>query len=258
MATQLTKVVANFETSIASKLAFSATTGSLTSAVDKNGVALPTGKYCMIADRGTGDEEHLLFDLTGTAMTNIVSISRQGVSTAGVQNANGHRAGSKCYLTDFVNLKTIVDILNGVDTLDAENPLKYGADPTYTDDKQLIAKKYVDVFLADKASVSGNNNFAGNNSFALSPSIPDAITSSQPVTLAQLLAAVFIGIPAGFENVDVSRELSGRVISLHDNINGKTYVFDYDYNDQICAIFDGSRRTVLTTVDGQFISKVTN
>ena len=135
MSSKLTKVVANFETSLATKLANGAVAGALTSITDKNSVALPAGKYCMIVDRGTGDEEHLVFDLSGTAMSNIFSISRQGVQTVGVQNLNGHRAGSKCYLTDFVNLKIIVDILNGVDTLDSANPVKYDTDPTFNDSK---------------------------------------------------------------------------------------------------------------------------
>ena len=45
MASKLTKVVANFETSLATKLANGATSGALTSITDKNGVNLPTGKY---------------------------------------------------------------------------------------------------------------------------------------------------------------------------------------------------------------------
>ncbi len=139
MSSKLTKVIANFETSLATKLANGAVAGALTSIVDKNGVNLPVGKYCMIVDRGTGDEEHLVFDLSGTAMTNIFSISRQGVQTAGVQNLNGHRAGSKAYLTDFVNLKIIVDILNGDDTLDSTKPIKYDADPTFNDSKQVVS-----------------------------------------------------------------------------------------------------------------------
>jgi hypothetical protein len=64
-------------------------------------------------------------------MTNIFSISRQGVQTAGVQNLNGHRAGAKCYLTDFVNLKIIVDIINGDDSFDSTKPIKYDADPSF-------------------------------------------------------------------------------------------------------------------------------
>lgn len=242
MSSKLTKVVANFETSLATKLANGATSGALTSITDKNSVALPAGKYCMIVDRGTGDEEHLIFDLSGTAMTNIFSVSRQGVQTAGVQNLNGHRAGSKCYLTDFVNLKIIVDILNGVDTLDAASPVKYDADPTFNDSKQLVSKGYVDTNLAGKASTNGNNTFTGNNNFINSPNIPNAVSASQPVTLAQLMAAALTGIQAGLEYVDVAINGDGSVRSLHDNVNGKTFVFEYDDNRLLKSIYDGVKK----------------
>lgn len=242
MASKLTKVVANFETSLATKLGSGATSGALTAVTDKNGVALPTGKYCMIIDRGTGDEEHLVFDLSGTAMTNIYSVSRQGVQTSGVQNLNGHRAGAKCYLTDFVNLKIIVDILNGDDTLDSTKPLKYDADPNFNDSKQLVAKGYVDTNLAGKASTNGNNTFSGNNNFINSPNIPNAVSASQPVTLSQLMAAALSGIQAGLEYVDVAINVDGSVRSLHDNVNGKTFVFEYDDNRLLRSIYDGVKK----------------
>lgn len=242
MSSKLTKVVANFETSLATKLANGATSGALTSVTDKNSVALPAGKYCMIIDRGTGDEEHLVFDLSGTAMSNIFSVSRQGIQTSGVQNLNGHRAGSKCYLTDFVNLKVIVDILNGVETLDSANPVKYDADPTFNDTKQLVSKGYVDTNLAGKASTNGNNTFTGNNNFINSPNIPNAVSASQPVTLAQLMAAALTGIQAGLEYVDVAINGDGSVRSLHDNVNGKTFVFEYDDNRLLKSIYDGAKK----------------
>lgn len=242
MASKLTKVVANFETSLATKLANGAVAGALTSITDKNGVNLSTGKYCMIIDRGTGDEEHLVFDLSGTSMTNIYSVSRQGVQVAAVQNLNGHRAGSKCYLTDFVNLKIIVDILNGTDTLDATSPVKYDADPAFNDPKQVISKGYADTQLAGKATTNGNNTFSGNNNFINSPNVPNAVSASQPVTLAQLQAAALTGIPAGLEYVDVAINSDGSVRSLHDNVNGKTFVFEYDENRLLRSIYDGVKK----------------
>lgn len=242
MSSKLTKVIANFETSLATKLANGAVAGALTSIVDKNGVNLPAGKYCMIIDRGTGDEEHLVFDLSGTAMTNIFSVSRQGVQTAGVQNLNGHRAGSKCYLTDFVNLKIIVDILNGADTLDSANPVKYDADPAFNDSKQVISKGYADVQLAGKATTNGNNAFTGNNTFTVSPNIPDATQASQPVTLSQLMAAALSGIQDGIEYFSVSFLPNGQVASIHDNVNGKTFVFTYDAFGELLTIYNGSRQ----------------
>lgn len=256
MSSKLTKVVANFETSLATKLANGATSGALTSITDKNSVALPAGKYCMIVDRGTGDEEHLVFDLSGTAMSNIFSVSRQGVQTAGVQNLNGHRAGSKCYLTDFVNLKIIVDILNGVDTLDAANPVKYDADPTFNDSKQLVSKGYVDTNLAGKASTNGNNTFTGNNNFINSPNIPNAVSASQPVTLSQLMAAALTGIQAGLEYVDVAINADGSVRSLHDNVNGKTFVFEYDDNRLLRSIYDGVKKWSIRAVEERIVSVI--
>lgn len=256
MSSKLTKVVANFETSLATKLANGATSGALTSITDKNSVALPAGKYCMIIDRGTGDEEHLVFDLSGTAMSNIFSVSRQGVQTAGVQNLNGHRAGSKCYLTDFVNLKIIVDILNGADTLDSANPVKYDADPTFNDSKQLVSKGYVDTNLAGKASTNGNNTFTGNNNFINSPNIPNAVSASQPVTLSQLMAAALTGIQAGLEYVDVAINADGSVRSLHDNVNGKTFVFEYDDNRLLRSIYDGVKKWSIRAVEERITSVI--
>lgn len=242
MASKLTKVVANFETSLATKLANGAVSGALTSITDKNGVNLPSAKYCMIVDRGTGDEEHLLFDLAGTSISNIYSVSRQGIQMVGVQNLNGHRAGSKCYLTDFVNLKIIVDILNGDDNLDSTKPLKYDADPNFNDSKQVISKGYVDTNLASKATTSGNNAFTGNNSFTQSPTIPSATQAGQPVTLAQLQAAALSGIVAGIEYLDVSFNPDGSVASVHDNVNGLTYVFTYDSFGELLTVYNGLKK----------------
>ena len=254
MSSKLTKVVANFETSLATKLGSGATSGALTAVTDKNGVALPSGKYCMIVDRGTGDEEHLVFDLSGTAISNIYSVSRQGVQTSGVQNLNGHRAGAKCYLTDFVNLKIIVDILNGDDTLDSTKPLKYDADPNFNDSKQAVSKGYVDTNLAGKASTNGNNTFSGNNNFINSPNIPNAVSASQPVTLSQLMAAALSGIQAGLEYVDVALNGDGSVRSLHDNVNGKTFVFEYDDNRLLKSIYDGVKKWSIRDMHERIVS----
>jgi hypothetical protein len=258
MSSKLTKVVANFETSLATKLANGATSGALTSITDKNGINLPSGKYCMIIDRGTGDEEHLLFDLSGTAISNVISVSRQGVQTVGVQNLNGHRAGAKGYLTDFVNLKIIVDMLNGDEVFDGTKPLKYDSAPALTDPRHIPDKAYIDASLSNKAELAANNVFTGQNSFTKSPTIPSAVSANQPVTLSQLMAAALVGISAGFENVDVIRNDDGSVRSIHDNVNGKTYVMEYDRNGFLSAFYDGASRSKITTVDGRIINKVTN
>jgi YD repeat-containing protein len=243
MASKLTKVVANFETSLATKLANGATSGALTSILDKNGINLVNGKYCMIIDRGTGDEEHLLFDLVSNAISNIISVSRQGVQTVGVQNLNGHRAGAKCYLTDFVNLKLIVDIVNGVDTLDATSPLRYDADPTFTDSKQLISKGYVDTKVASFITnlLSGNNVFTGLNSFTQSPQVPTPTTANDAANMSYVLSLVFGGgVVAGINKMTVNYDAFGRVKNVRDNELGKIYIISYDTQDNPTKIFDGT------------------
>lgn len=247
MSSKLTKVVANFETSLATKLANGAVAGALTSITDRNGQALPNGRYCMIVDRGTGDEEHLIFDLAGNIMGNIVSVSRQGAQTPGVQNQNGHRAGAKCYLTDFVNLKVIVDILNGDDTLDAAKPLKYDADPNFNDSKEVVSKGYVDDQLAGKASIdednafTGNNTFSGQNSFAQPPKVPTPVDANDAVSMAYVLSLAFGGVLAiGFNRMAVNYDQEGRVKNVRDNELGKSYLVSYDPQDNPLKVFDGA------------------
>lgn len=148
MASKLTKIYANFETQLAVKLAVGAVTGSLSSVVTKDGVTIASGKYTMVFNLGESNEEHLKFDLdAGTkAMTNIVSVNRAGTEVAGAQLE--HRVGAVGKITNFVNLKAITDILNGQDTLDGANPIKYDAEPTISDRKQIPHAGYVQDVLS--------------------------------------------------------------------------------------------------------------
>lgn len=144
MTATLQKIVANFQTSLAVKVANGATTGTLSGATDKNGVALPTGTYTMVCEPGTANEEHLRFTLTGTAMTAIYSISRQGTATSGVQATSGHRAGSVMILTDFNTIKLHNDLLSGAAGFDSLVPLNYDGAPTFSTGNQIVTKTYVD------------------------------------------------------------------------------------------------------------------
>lgn len=148
MASKLTKIYANFETQLAVKLAVGAVTGSLSSVVTKDGVTIASGKYTMVFNLGESNEEHLKFDLdAGTkTMTNIVSVNRAGTEVAGAQLE--HRVGAVGKITNFVNLKAITDILNGHDTLDGANPIKYDAEPTISDRKQIPHAGYVQDVLS--------------------------------------------------------------------------------------------------------------
>lgn len=142
MTQKLGTIIADFETSLATKLAIGATSGTLQSVTDDDGVTLPTGRYFLTIDGNNASKEHIACTLTSTALTSIVSVSRQGVETSGVVRA--HRVGAKVVITDFANLLHLTKQLNGTEALDSTSPLLYDTDPTITDDKHLATKKYAD------------------------------------------------------------------------------------------------------------------
>lgn len=142
MATRLTKIIADFQTSLATILAVGATSATLASATDDDGVALPAGSYFFTIDGDNANKEHIVCDLSGTTISNIKSVSRQGVQTAGIVRV--HRVGAQVILTDWAVLREITSLLDGTVALDASNPLIYDANPAITDAKHLATKKYID------------------------------------------------------------------------------------------------------------------
>ncbi len=141
MSTQLGTVVADFQTALATKINVGDTTATLQSATDDDGVALPTGRYFFTVDRDNGRREHFSCQLTSTALTDLKSISRQGVETTGA--ARLHKIGAKVTLTDFAHIRYLADILRGTGTLDGTTPLSYDTAPTLTDPKQVATVAYV-------------------------------------------------------------------------------------------------------------------
>lgn len=100
-------IVADFKTSLAAKMAAGATTGSIVNNLDDDGVTLPTGKYYFTLDADSTVKEHLTCTLTGKNMTDIKSVSRQGVETVGT--VREHRIGATVSITDFAHIKMIND-----------------------------------------------------------------------------------------------------------------------------------------------------
>lgn len=106
-------IVADFRTSLAGKIAVGGETGSIQNNLDDDGVALPTGKYYFTLDSESSQKEHITCTLTGKNMTNIKSVSRQGVETTGV--VREHRIGATVTITDFAHIKTINDFASQYD-----------------------------------------------------------------------------------------------------------------------------------------------
>lgn len=59
MATKLAKIVADFRTSLATKLSVGGTSATLQSATDDDGVALPSGKYYFTLDGESTQKEYI-------------------------------------------------------------------------------------------------------------------------------------------------------------------------------------------------------
>lgn len=167
--------MADFKTALSAKISIGGTTGTIQNNLDDDGVALPSGKYCFTLDGSNAQKEHIVCDLAGTALSNIQSVSRQGVLTTGV--VREHRVNAPVSITDYSHIRLINNILKGTDALDSANPLKYDANPTYTDDKQLIARKYADD-LAIAGSPDASTSVKGISKLSVAP-----VSSTDPIAV---------------------------------------------------------------------------
>ena len=175
MSTELAKIIADFQTSLATTIAIGGVSGTLVSNTDDDGVTLPNGRYFFTIDGGNAFKEHISCTLTGKEMTDIYSVSRQGVETSGA--VKSHRVGATIIITDFAHIKKLNDLLDGTTDLDSDNPLKYDADPTITDDKELATKKYID----DVAIAGGAN--ASSTVKGLSKLSEDPVSATEPIAV---------------------------------------------------------------------------
>lgn len=116
------KIIADFESSLATAIAIGATAFTLSSATDDDGVALPTGLYYFTVDNGSSNKEYLAGTLTGTSVTGVVSVSRQGVETSGAVRA--HRVGASVILTDFATYFNYMNQVALVSAPDASTSVK--------------------------------------------------------------------------------------------------------------------------------------
>lgn len=141
MSTKLAKILADFTTSLATALIVGGTSATLQSATDDDGVALPAGVYFFTLDGGNSNKEHIVCTLSGTSITGISSVSRQGVETSGV--ARAHRLGCTVSITDFGHIKFMNDLLKGDTLFDASTPLGYDGAPTLVGANQFATLQYV-------------------------------------------------------------------------------------------------------------------
>lgn len=107
----------------------------------------------MTLDRKSANKEYIKCTLTGTALTDIYHVSRQGVLTSGTTKT--HRKGATVEITDFAIIKKMLDLLDGTNDLNASVPLKYDGTATISNANHLATKAYVDdVAIAGGADAS--------------------------------------------------------------------------------------------------------
>lgn len=155
MATNLGKIVADFSTTPTAKWVVWTTSGTLASATDSDGVALPSGKYFFTIDRTLTSKEYISATLSGTSLTSIKNVTRQGTEVSGT--VREHAKSAEIVITDFAHIKKINDLLDGTTDLNSATPLKYDGTATIDNANHLATKKYVDdtaVVGAPNASTS--------------------------------------------------------------------------------------------------------
>lgn len=95
------KVIAFFETTLASAITSAATSFTLTSATDKEGVSLAADTYGFVIDEGSSNEEIVIATCTGTSCASAkrgVSVSDGDTEVASLKKA--HRRGASVKITD--------------------------------------------------------------------------------------------------------------------------------------------------------------
>lgn len=151
MTATLWKLAADFSTTLNLKTAIWATSATLDSATDDDGVALPTGTYFLTIDRKSANKEYIKCTLTGTALTSISNVSRQGTITSGTVRT--HRKWATVEITDFAIIKKMLDLLDGTTNFNSSVTLGYDGTATISSANQFATKAYVD------ATATGTTNF---------------------------------------------------------------------------------------------------
>lgn len=172
----LTKIIADFSTTLTTKTAIGATTATLTSGLDGDGIQLPTGTYGFTIDRNNANKEYFTATLTGANLTSIKTVTRgTGVGTSGLVKT--HRKGAEVIISDWVAMKRMLDILDGTTSLDSATPLSYDGTATISTANQLATKAYVDgVAIAGAADAS--TTVKGISKMSVAP-----VSASSPIAV---------------------------------------------------------------------------
>jgi len=224
----LVKTIANFQTQLAATAAVGATSLTLQSATDLDGIALPTATYGMTVDEGSSTEEHFTATVTGVNLTNVQHVTRgTGVGTSGL--ALAHRLGAQVKITDHPAIKRIMNVLDGTTDFDAGTPLEYDGTASITTSNQLATKAYADSLAIAGApdAATSIKGIARISVAPASPTIPITVGDNDPRVPTQAENDAMVGTSGApstsnkyVTNDDVSNAgVSAKIVRL----NGTTY-----------------------------------
>lgn len=221
-------------------------------------IPVPVNGYLVISPSNQALREVIRYTGVGTdgggAFVNVANVSDRGL---GGTSAQSHAIGESIRMN--ITAEHWADLIAEiVGYAPINNPTFTGTVtvPVAVNPTDAVQKAYVDAQDALKAGLVDNNSFSGVNQFIQSPTIPDALSANQPVTLAQLIAASLVGVNAGLDYFDISFRKDGKPRSIHDNVAGKTYVFDYFGNGALKSIYDGSQKWLVNIDSSKIISVV--
>lgn len=240
----LTKIIADFSTTLTTKTAVGATTGTLTSGLDGDGIQLPTATYGFTIDRNNANKEYFTATLTGANLTSIKTVTRgTGVGTSGLVKT--HRKGAEVIISDWVAMKRMLDILDGTTSLDATTPIGYDGTATISTANQFATKAYVDgVSIAGAADATTTTKGITKMSVApVSATEPIAVGDNDPRVPSANPTTLFapIGLLPGMVTPYAgSSAPSGWLICDGSAINRTTYSTLFGVTSTTYGIGDGS------------------
>lgn len=124
MAQTIPTTVSDFQSSLAKQALATDVTIELTFITDIDGNNLTPGLYSFTLDGDIEEyKEYVIGNLSGTVLSNVMSINAQGIASSGLSKY--HRRGALVSMTDWVALGKVVNALRGLEKLDASSPLEY-------------------------------------------------------------------------------------------------------------------------------------
>lgn len=265
------KIVADFSTQLTTNIAVGGTTATLNSNVDDDGVTLQDGYYFFTIDGNNASKEHISCTKTGTALTAIKTVSRQGAETSGVLRA--HRVGALVVMTDFATYKYYMDNGFASGTVDSSTTAKgvgklsvapAGADPIFVGDNDTrVPTQGENDGLAATTTPSSSNKFITQKDLQIGAEVYAADSQASDtyvITLSPAPASYVTGMEFTFKANTVN---TGAATLNVNALGAKTIKKSYNVdlsdgdikaNQIVKVVYDGTNFQMVSPISGNSIT----